>query len=292
LVGGRTPPPEVTPADGDVARPAPPTPEKIREALLALEGTAIDDIKLPLPGDLKDISKAAALVSGIVEDRIPSLLNQVRERTWDESGSLHAFEFRRFTIGFPDILLVERANTDNVLFEMEAKSWYILSGDALTARFETSPTVMQDGTIVAVVAWLLDGVVSGSPKLLRIHSDDAKRLAGVRDAAWEGIDEHHRVVHPTNAPGTPRNLIQTVARGEIHRNGRWEKDADNYGKLDRLYDESLTRWRDDVLSLRASSKTLNEWRAFIAASPAGARRGRRAVADATGMVEAEATGEE
>lgn len=81
----------------------------------------IEDLQLPLPGDLRDIAKAAPLVSGVVEDRIPQLLNSVRERTWDEDGALHAYEFRRFTIGFPDILLVERANPDNVLFQMEAK---------------------------------------------------------------------------------------------------------------------------------------------------------------------------
>ena len=50
----------------------------VREAVLALEGTVIEDFQLPLPGDLKDLAKAAALVSGIVEDRIPAMLNQVR----------------------------------------------------------------------------------------------------------------------------------------------------------------------------------------------------------------------
>jgi len=39
----------------------------VREAVLALEGTVIEDFQLPLPGDLKDLAKAAALVSGIVE---------------------------------------------------------------------------------------------------------------------------------------------------------------------------------------------------------------------------------
>jgi hypothetical protein len=85
-------------------------PARIREALLALEGTVIEDLRLPLPGDLRDIAKAAALVSGVVEDRIPALLNRVRAHTWDQDDTLHAFEFRRFPIGFPDILLVERAN--------------------------------------------------------------------------------------------------------------------------------------------------------------------------------------
>jgi hypothetical protein len=239
-------------------------PERVREALLALEGVVIEDFRLPLPGDLRDIAKAAALVSGVVEDRIPALLNSVRNYTWDEDNKLHAYEFRRFTIGFPDILLVERANPEHVLFQMEAKSWYILSSDALTARFETSPTIMAEGTIIAIVAWLLDGVVAGSPKLLRIHSDDALRLAAVRDAAWEAIPPlgSHRVVHPENVPGTPRNLVQTLARGEIQRSGGWAKDADNYGKLDRFYDEQVRAFRDTVWSLRAAGKTLKEWHDF------------------------------
>lgn len=160
-------------------------------------------------------------------------------------------------------MLIERANPENVIFEIEAKSWYILSGDPLTARFETSPTVMRDGTLVAIVAWLLDGVVGGSPKLLRIHSDNAKRLAETRDAAWEGIDADHRVVQPDNPDGTPRNLLKTQARGELRRNGNWAKDSDNYGKLDRLYDPDLQRFRDDVWSLRAGGKSLKEWQTFI-----------------------------
>jgi len=100
---------------------APTLSEKVRTALLALEGTVIDDLRLPVPGDLRDISKAAAMVSGVVEDRIPALLNGVRDRTWDEDGALHEYEFRRFPIGFPDVLLVERANPENILFQLERK---------------------------------------------------------------------------------------------------------------------------------------------------------------------------
>ena len=252
-------------------------PARIREALLALEGTVIEDLRLPLPGDLRDLAKAAPLVSGVVEDRIPALLNSVRGHTWDQDDNLHAFEFRRFPIGFPDILLVERANPDNVLFQMEAKSWYILASDPLTARFETSPVIMTEGTIIAIVAWLLDGVVAGSPKLLRIHSDDAHRLAAVRDVAWEAIEPagSHRVIHPENAPGTSRNLVQTVARGEMFRHGRWEKDSDNYGKLERLYDEQIRTFRDTVWSLTAAGKSLKEWHDFAKRSARNAGLGAR-----------------
>ena len=241
-------------------------PETIREAVLALEATVIDDLRLPLPSDLKDISKAASLVSGVVEDRIPELLNRVRSTTWDENGSLGAYEFRKYPIGFPDILLVERQKPENFIFEIEAKSWYILSADPLTARFHTAESVISPGTLVVIVAWMLDSVVAGSPKFMRLYVDDAQRLARERDARWEAIDAKHRVVQPTNPPGTPRSQFATQVRAEVEKNGRWVADADNFGKLDRLYDESITGFRDDVLALEAAGKSLAHWRKFIKGS--------------------------
>lgn len=257
---------EQTVASGPATQGDPPriSPTDVREAVLALEGAVVEDLVLPLPGDLKDIAKAAALVSGVVEDRIPDLLNRVRSTTWDVEGKLHAYEFRRFTIGFPDILLVERANPENVIFELEAKSWYILASDALTARFLTSTDVIDPGTLVIIVAWVLDGVVSGSPILQRIHIDDAQRLATIRDEKWVEINpQTHRVVQPENAVGTPRNLIKTQARGEILQGGDWKKDSDNYGKLDRIYDEQLKNFKRQTLGLRAAGKTLGSWKTFI-----------------------------
>src|SRR5215216_1050359 len=121
---------------------------RIREALLAIESTTISNLVLPLPGDLKDVSKAADLVSGVVEDRIPDLLNRVRTTTWDSDGELAQYEFRKFAIGFPDILLVNRADPNDIRLEIETKSWYVLSGDPLTARFLTSRTVINPGTLV------------------------------------------------------------------------------------------------------------------------------------------------
>lgn len=256
-----------------LASPAPTIdPDRIREGVLALEGTVITDLTLPLPGDLKDISKAAALVSGVVEDRVPELLNRVRSTTWDEDGELHAYEFRKFPIGFPDVLLVERANPENVVFEIEAKSWYALSTDVLTARFLTAANVIKPGTLVVIVAWMLDGVVSGSPQLLRIHVDDALRLAHVRDEKWTAIEpgESHRVVSPENPPGTPRSALRTQAVGELLRGDRWQADADNFGKLDRLYDDEIRTFASTVSDITAAGKALAEWRAFIrSGAPAG-----------------------
>ncbi len=239
---------------------------RVRTALLALEGVVIEDLRLPLPSDLRDIAKASAIVSGVVEDRIPALLNSARDRTWDEDGTLHEYEFRRFTIGFPDILLVERANPDNILFQMEAKSWYVLSSDPITARFITSSTVMADGTILALVAWLLDGVVGGSPKFLQIFTGDAKQIADRRDEKWEAMSPpgSHRVVQPVNVPGTPRNLVQTLVRAEMKdQAGTWKAESDNFGKIHRIAHPDIQAFQEATLGLQAAGKSLRRWHDFF-----------------------------
>lgn len=78
------------------------------------------------------------------------------------------------------------------------------------------------------------------------------------------------MTHPENALGTPRNLAQTVARGEILRHSRWERDSDNYGKLDRLYDEQIRSFRNTVWSLTAAGKSLREWHDFVRRAPRNA----------------------
>jgi hypothetical protein len=141
-----------------------------------------------------------------------------------------------------------------------------LSGDALTARFLTSPDVIRDGTLVVVVAWMLDGVVAGSPTLHRIYVDDAKRLATVRDTAWEGIDppDSHRVLQPDNAPGTTRNQLQTQVRGQQRNQaGEWVAESQNFGKLWRFYDPDVTAFHDEVLAHRVAAKPLKAWRNFV-----------------------------
>jgi hypothetical protein len=248
-----------------VVAPAPPPLDvnTLRDAILALEGTVLEDFQLPLPGDLKDISKAAPLVSGTIENRIPEMLNRVRNTTWDPGQAYIAYEWRKSPIGFPDLLLVDRADPEQVIFEIEAKSWYVLSTDALTARFLTDPSVITAGTLVVVVAWILDEVVAGSPKLLRIHVDDAARLAEVRDDKWTSGRVDRRIVRPSNSPHTPRSLFSTQVRGEYLRNGQWQAEAQNFGKLDRLGDPRLQQFKKDTLSLKAAGKSYGDWRNFV-----------------------------
>lgn len=237
--------------------------EAIKRAILALEGLVLEDFQFPLPGDLRSLVKASDLVSDTIEDRLPELLNNVRERTWDTDHKLDDYEFRKAIAGFPDCLLVERENPDNVIFEIEAKSWYILSRDTITARFHTDPSVITKGTLVVIAGWVLDGVVAGSPKLLRIHIADAHALAKARDTAWESL-AHRRVVRPKNPPGTPRNLRRTqVEAQQQNASGAWTKESDNFGKLHRIQHQPIKDFIADTLALQAAGKSFKAWRTFI-----------------------------
>lgn len=237
--------------------------EVIERAILALEGTVLEDFQFPLPGDLRSLVKASDLVSDTIEDRLPELLNSVRDRTWDANHKFDDYEFRKAISGFPDCLLVERANPDNVIFEIEAKSWYILSRDTITARFLTDPSVITPGTLVVIAGWVLDGVVAGSPKLLRIHIADARELADARDTAWES-QAHRRVVPPENPPGTPRNLRKTQVEGQQKTGSAdWRKDSDNFGKLHRIKHPPLKAFIEHVFELQAAGKTFKAWHNFI-----------------------------
>lgn len=237
-------------------------PAAIRQAILALEGTTFEDFQFPLPGDLRDLVKASDLVSSTIEDRVPELLNRVREHTWDAGKTLAPYEFRRAAAGFPDCLLVERS-PENVVFEIETKSWYVLSRDTITARFKTDPAAITPGTLVIIAGWALDGVVSGSPKISRIHIDDAQVLARARDATWTA-QAHRRVLPAQNAPNTPRNLRRTqVTPQQQGSHGTWEAESENFGKIHRIQHQPVKDFIENTLALQAAGRPFKEWRKFI-----------------------------
>jgi hypothetical protein len=211
-----------------------------------------------------DIYQASSLVGGILESRIPDMLNGARDHTWDSDHSLSEFEFRRFEIGFPDVELVKRSDPSNVIFQIEAKSWYALSSDTLSARFKTSQSVLREGTLLVIVAWMLDGVVSGSPKFMRVFADDAIRLANARDAAWNDGRNDHRVDHPVVDPSRTLNLQQTSAIAmQMNSHGDWVPESQNFGKIDRFHDPAVNDFTSSVLEIRAAGRSLKEWKAFI-----------------------------
>ena len=52
-------------------------------------------------------------------------------------------------------------------------------------------------------------------------------------------------------------------RWEVFKNGRWVKDADNFGKIERIHDPDVETFRDEVWQLAAAGKTFQAWRSFV-----------------------------
>ena len=251
----------------DIATPTPPSLfDSVTLAVLALQGYVLSDFHIPTPGNLLDISKISELVSNTIEARIPEWLN-ARRQIWDDQEKFAGYEFTKAKAGYPDVRLTNRTDSTDVKFRIEVKSWYVLSRDALTARFRTHPSYLLDDDMLVVAAWTLDGIVNGSPKLIRLFIDRALPIAMKRDQAWS-TSGNRKVEAPSNPPGTAPNLIQTSSVAYTLRNNAWVAEAKNFGKLDRLGWDPLRKFSETVLSLEVAGRSLDAWRQFITRTPA------------------------
>lgn len=239
--------------------------ERVSLAVLALQGSVLSDFHIPTPGNLLDISKISELVSNTIEARIPEWLNE-RRPIWDEPDEFAGYEFVKAKAGYPDVRLTNRSNPNDVKFRIEVKTWYVLSRDRMTARFKTHESYLLDDDMLVVAAWTLNGIVNGSPKLIRLYIDKALPIATQRDLRW-GQAENHKVEAPNNPVGTPPNLVQTASIPYTKRQGQWVAEAKNFGKLDRLGWDGLRVFSTGVLGLEVAGRTLNAWRKFITTTP-------------------------
>ncbi len=154
--------------------------DSVSIAVLALQGSVLSDFHIPTPGNLLDISKISELVSNTIEARVPEWLN-ARRQAWDEFEQFAGYEFIKAKAGYPDVRLTNRSDPSDVKFRIEVKTWYVLSRDPLTARFKTHPSYLLADDMLVVAAWTLDGIVNGSPKLVRLYIDRALPIATKRD---------------------------------------------------------------------------------------------------------------
>lgn len=143
--------------------------DSVSLAVLALQGYTLSDFHIPTPGNLLDISKISELVSNTIEARIPEWLNS-RRQIWDEKEDYAGYEFVKAKAGYTDVRLTNRLDACDVKFRIEVKTWYVLSRDRMTARFKTHPTYLWADDMLVVAAWTLDGIMNGSPKLIRCIS--------------------------------------------------------------------------------------------------------------------------
>jgi len=178
------------------------------------------------------------------------------------SSFVDGLEFYRNSSQFPDLFLIDN-NTKSILLSIELKSWFVFSGDEITARFHTSPDAIPDGSLLIIYPWLLDRIISGSPLLLAPHIADAKELALKRDSAWhkEGVKKVDIVTEDEIKSAINKIRNKSVGMQWNDKLKVWEPESDNFSKIWRIYDDAINiDFYSKTMQYTINGRTIASWR--------------------------------
>jgi hypothetical protein len=207
-----------------------------------------------------------------IEELIGTQLNGPLRHHWTDTSSL---VFIRNAVQFPDLYLIHREEK-RILLSVEIKSWFVFSGDDITARFEAAPNVIKEGSLLVLFPWHMTDLVFGTPILLEPYIGDAKALAERRDNIWmagglngfkKGVVSPNRkievpivdVMKPTALNQTKTKSVAYQRKGDV-----FEKESENFGKIWRIYDEYINNvFYPKTLENELLGKKIAEWRRLL-----------------------------
>jgi hypothetical protein len=264
--------------------------------LQGLKGHVLNEINVAKPVS----SNAAVNLTKIVSKLSPIVGNLIDFNTCEKLNSLKEFRnhgiWARQDPGFPDIVL-NGSVAPRPGFEV--KVWFPLATE-MTARFKDSVThFADDNTYVAMLAWLPEHLIYGSPKVLDIIVVSAASVAEARDTHYHNPPDY-LVVEPRDTTARTRNLQQTNTNGYKWQStdagqkkqaerivANWKKKAGsksaisqhdlvgelrnkflyrqdtNYAKMDRIEHPELEAFKTRVSRMKIHGRTIEEWRGLL-----------------------------
>ena len=123
-----------------------------------------------------------------IEQSVVDNLNDFRA-IWDPDKEYELYNFVRQPQAFPDVRLQttapSKAGVEEVLMGIELKGWFVLAKEGEPSfRYKASPEVCRPHDLIVVYPWMLDEVVSGSPRLLQPFIEEARYAAEHRNHYW------------------------------------------------------------------------------------------------------------
>jgi hypothetical protein len=214
--------------------------------LISLEGHTIDVLTVSRPRELqgvmelsKIVSKLSPIIGNLIEYAIARHLNEIK--IWPKGC-----QWIRQDPGFPDTLLKDFPGIEPGI---EVKTWFPLSTE-ITARFRDSQTHLATNHIkVVMVAWMLEEILYGKPKILDIWVGESLDVAKARDSHYHN-PPYYIVMEPEDTSSRTRNLQQTNCNGFKFQGSQqqleqavqlidsWGKESKDYC-CDRDYQELL-----------------------------------------------------
>jgi hypothetical protein len=264
--------------------------------IASFRGYSLDVLSMGRPRDIdeaihlaKTVSKLSPVIGNSIEYRCCGALNQ--------RGGWPFGRWLRQDPGFPDIVFVGDLPSRPGI---EIKAWYSLASE-ITGRFKESVSSLEyNPTNVAVIAWVLDGVIYGRPVIVDVWLESATTLAAARDNHYhnppgylvlEPEDTRHRAgnLQQTNTTGykfqgtsaqleEAKRIVATWGAAGVNYDSTPEYQAkikellkrfdyraeSNYARIDRLYPQ-LEALKASVDNYVVAGRTISEWKRIIKA---------------------------
>lgn len=207
-----------------------------------------------------DIFTLNTPLAATIEDSMVKTLNDLRS-VWDPRGEYKTYAFVRQPQTFPDVVLRQIDNGEDVLLGIELKGWYLLAKEeAPTYRFTVTEAACNTQDLLVVVPWVLSNILAGSPVLFRPFVESALYCARKRNHYWL----HERQVR--DSPGTinsPSGVLPYPASKSNISDQPTKDGGGNFGRLARygLMDDYIAEMQATLVRGIAVS----DWQAFFKA---------------------------
>ena len=174
-----------------------------------------------------DIFTLNTTLAATIEEAVVKTLNDLRP-VWDPKDDYPTYAFVRQPQTFPDVVLRQRDNGEDVLLGIELKGWYLLAKEKVpTYRFTVTETACNPQDLLVVVPWVLSNILAGSPVLFRPFVESTLYCARKRNHYWlherEVRDDPGEIRSPSGVapyPASKSNIADQPTRIALNHSRR------------------------------------------------------------------------
>lgn len=196
-----------------------------------------------------DIFTLNSALGATIENQVVDTLNHMRS-VWDPDERYALYSFVRQSQTFPDVLLRRSPGAgpaeDDILLGIELKGWYLLAKEQEPSfRFQVTPGACACQDLLVVVPWVLNRVISGSPRVLPPYIEYSRYAAEYRNHHWRFM----RSTKGNRDIQTPPNVCPYPAKMDHIADAPADDRGGNFGRFARtgLMDSYLQRTRAEEL---------------------------------------------
>ncbi len=177
---------------------------------------------------------------------------------WDPDKQYLTYTFVRQPQTFPDVILRQTKNGQDILMGIELKGWYLLAREGVpTYRFTVTEKACNPQDLLAVVPWVLSNILAGSPVLQRPFVETAQYCATKRNYYWM----YERKTSSNTEINVPEDVGPYPLKSDHISDKPVSDGGGNFGRLARygLMDSYIT----DMVATRIRGISVSDWQKFF-----------------------------